>query len=938
MRNLRTLEKHSHPGTTRSGTRSMIRMSSRLLLAALVVWCCTPSVAVALHPPRPGELERLAAEGTLQQHIDAAIALGNHKLDPGLAQEFALRNGFGPGQGGGELIRGGDAVLLRGTGNLPSIGTTNILVLTIEFPDDAIFNSPEVLTDALFDASLDTGRPGYPFDSLHNFYWRSSYGKLDIQGKVLGPYRTKSARSEVAVPGQSQPTEDNPSGIVDPLGIATERQKLVTEAMDYFDRKGEDFSQYDLNGDGMIDYMIVIWAGPLGNWSEFWWPCQPTFDPYLGEVPTYDGVQPYTYTWMGETDDPSGNSPFNWYSVATICHETGHALGLPDLYDYAPGVGPENGVGGFDMMDWNVYDYNGFWKWLLGWTNPTIVGAGYETQWQSPNSTSASAGIVLWPEAEVGTNVPYGEFYYIENRQPVTTDALLGVPLTQDQITDPDPDFQASAGEGGVVVWHVSGMWSSMLEGFLYNNSDTQFKLVKFVEAPDANNGIEAGQGVYSLESFFYPGQSIDSDSIPDTKTNRGHVTGVEMAVMERNGSELLVERGVQPVEGTSEGAPARTTRAGTATLGELYTLLAEQGALPFSVTPGAASRISLNGFRWNVGTAATAPAALAASALAPGEVSLHWTEVPGATGYVVERALSPDGTFSQTAEVTTPYYTDAGRSGTTYYYRVKANATGSTPSGTVAATTPEPATATAQEHATGVTYEGGWDEVTSPGYSGGTALRTVSSGAVATVPFRGSAVRLLGTKGPGFSTIDVTVDGEVVAQGVELSSETETYQEPIFTHTGLSTGPHTLTLTATGTGAVELDAIAVTGIAPGILSEEDAAEYEGGAKTATGGSYSGGSAKELSDSDASVAFSFRGTSVGWLGTRSVSSGKAKVYIDGVRLETVDVFAASTAEQALVWRAIGLEDKDHTLKIVPTGKSNAAATGSAIQVDAFVVW
>jgi len=58
-----------------------------------------------------------------------------------------------------------------------------------------------------------------------------------------------------------------------------------------------------------------------------------------------------------------------------VIHETGHALGLPDYYDYDDKVGPRGGVGGLDMMDNNWGDHNPFSKWLLGWLELTFVAA-----------------------------------------------------------------------------------------------------------------------------------------------------------------------------------------------------------------------------------------------------------------------------------------------------------------------------------------------------------------------------------------------------------------------------------------------------------------------------------------------------------------------------------------------------------------------------------
>ena len=57
----------------------------------------------------------------------------------------------------------------------------------------------------------------------------------------------------------------------------------------------------------------------------------------------------------------------------TFIHETGHMIGLDDYYSYDRGKGDYGGLGGLDMMDFNIGDHNGYSKWMLGWLHPQMV-------------------------------------------------------------------------------------------------------------------------------------------------------------------------------------------------------------------------------------------------------------------------------------------------------------------------------------------------------------------------------------------------------------------------------------------------------------------------------------------------------------------------------------------------------------------------------------
>src|SRR5581483_6904613 len=91
--------------------------------------------------------------------------------------------------------------------------------------------------------------------------------------------------------------------------------------------------------------------------------------------------------------------------------------------------------------------------------------------------------------------------------------------------------------------------------------------------------------------------------------------------------------------------------------------------------------------------TPVMAPAAVASleATAGSGQVSLVWPAVEGATGYVVRRALSPEGPYSVIATPAAPAHVDAGlTNGTPYHYRVGAvNAGGESPESVSVTATP---------------------------------------------------------------------------------------------------------------------------------------------------------------------------------------------------------------------------------------------------------
>ena len=243
--------------------------------------------------------------------------------------------------------------------------------------------------------------------SARDYYFDNSMGVFDPQFDVVGPVRVNYS---CTTPQGTNNCDD-----------------IFVSAIDQID-SSVDFSQYDGDGDGVVDMIYFIVAGYTanfsGNNSGYLWPHQ--YYMYYYTYNQYDGVYLGRYSCSGEIygweyygyTDPDG--------IGTIVHEFSHALGLMDLYDTDYGTnGAANDPGDWDVMSGGSYLNDsrtpaGFSIWeryRLGFAEPEQI-------------TEKRAGYTLEP---VNTgNVGYwiqspneNEFFMIENRQNTGWDAYL---------------------------------------------------------------------------------------------------------------------------------------------------------------------------------------------------------------------------------------------------------------------------------------------------------------------------------------------------------------------------------------------------------------------------------------------------------------------------------------------------------------------------------
>lgn len=369
------------------------------------------------------------------------------------------------------------------TPELPSKGKVRIPAVVIDFPDHPSVMTPAAVQDVLFGMG-DVRRA--PFDSLRAFYRRSSYGKLDLGGDVLGVYRALKSRDMLAREGPRAQAE------------------LVEDALRFFDNAGTDYRRYDADGDGRIDYLIVMWAGPATRGSVWWGSYTEG-----GSDVVVDGKRLGAYSWVGEPKD---------FSARTLVHETGHALGLADLYDCDPSVGPGGGVGVFDPMGSGSCDLNALSKMMLGWLRPRVVSAGTADFTLRPTSVAPDAVIVM-PRYSLAA--PYREFYLVQARARSGNDSVW-------------PYRRAAV----LQVWHVDAALGT--DGlYRYDNSTTRHKFLS----------LEQADGEYEIERFdvsnasdlFGMGGLFSASSTPRSALYSGRPSGVTLCRIRRarNGVSL---------------------------------------------------------------------------------------------------------------------------------------------------------------------------------------------------------------------------------------------------------------------------------------------------------------------------------------------------------------------------------------------------------------
>ncbi len=289
-------------------------------------------------------------------------------------------------------------------------------VILVSYSDKAFSSTHDAMVEwAMGENYTYNGATG----SIHQYFWDQSWGQYDLQIDVYGPVKVSKTLSYY---GKDSGGEGNDQ----------HADELVVEACKLaHDSCGADFSQYDWDNDGKVDWVVIIYAGygqASGAPSNTIWPHQWELS-YSGKAFKLDGKTVDHYCCLNELTGTSGSKRDG---IGTFCHEFSHVMGLPDLY--ATEGQTHHTLCNWDIMDYGPYNNNGntppsysaYERWFMGWSTPRVLTDPENVTLHELNSSHES---LLMCSGDVhnldGVHPDPTTFYLMEARNKEGWDAYL---------------------------------------------------------------------------------------------------------------------------------------------------------------------------------------------------------------------------------------------------------------------------------------------------------------------------------------------------------------------------------------------------------------------------------------------------------------------------------------------------------------------------------
>lgn len=327
-------------------------------------------------------------------------------------------------------------------------GRWNLLLILIRYPDQGVSVTP-----ANFDAMMNSSG-WHGTGSFNDYYQDVSFQRFSTLATVT-PWFVAAQGHDAY--GYNQ-------------GWDPARQ-LVREAVLAADSL-VDFSQFDNNGDGTVDGLLIVHSGhgaEEGDMSNIWSHRWGLWDLSL----QLDGVTINDYTIQPELQGGAQSA------IGVYVHEFGHALNLPDLYD---GDYSSSGVGSWCVMSGGSWGGGGsggnahtpacmsaYCRNSLGWS--TVTTTSSELVDYGLPAVHLSDEII-----RLDLDAP-GQYFLVENRRQAAWD--------QHQPAQ------------GLYVWHVD-------ENMGGNNQDDHY----LVDLEQADGRRDLNQGGGSDSGDLFPGSS----------------------------------------------------------------------------------------------------------------------------------------------------------------------------------------------------------------------------------------------------------------------------------------------------------------------------------------------------------------------------------------------------------------------------------------------
>ena len=399
----------------------------------------------------------------------------------------------------------------------PTVGSPAVLVIPVDFLDVTAASKGYDL--AKLQSAFASNNPSDGFYSVYEYYYISSYGQLTVDFTILDSWFRPQYDSEYY------------ANSTDSDGYLNGDQLIIDEALAYL-CTFMDLSQFDSDGNGIIDAIVIVHTLDIDDSTDFYWAYRywnyhVDGDGYYYE---YDGVSANDYLWasfdfLHESYDEDGNISYDDNTVMntyTFIHEFGHVLGADDYYDYTGINSPLNGA---DVMDGMFGDHNAFTKFNYGWLTDSrlVVCEGSITLTLEAFAKNGDTVIIAnnWDD----TLGAYQEYYIIVY---YTAEGL--------NAGEDYGYFQRD----GIVVYHVNAsLYREVYDGETYydiyfNNTDqsdeygTTENLIEFVLSAEGTYTYVEGDTMAdtyddagNLLAYNFVVDSIDGDTATITFTKR---------------------------------------------------------------------------------------------------------------------------------------------------------------------------------------------------------------------------------------------------------------------------------------------------------------------------------------------------------------------------------------------------------------------------------
>lgn len=364
----------------------------------------------------------------------------------------------------------------------------NILAVCVQFPvTDATYPTPKVSqTDAAEFDTLIFGDDGFIDYSVRTFYRSNSHGRIDMVTINL-----PSSLGWIALDKPYGYYVNNAYG----MGAYPQNTQRLFEELIALINPLVDFSQYDNDGNGYSDGVVIVHPGRgaefSGSASDIWshkWGIAPK---------RYDNVWVSAYSVQPEFWNAPGDM-----TIGVYAHEIGHLFGLPDLYDTD---NSSRGIGNWSLMA------SGSWNGTLGrypayldaWSRKQLGWATVKTVWGNMDVAGLSPSYLTDTVYQLfATNATSKAYCLIENRG----------------------ERQLPGGASGLAIWKIDDATTTA----------NKYEWRPGINGPNDRHyrvALEEADGDYALAASLNNGRAADlwtagSYDVPMSKWYTGEATG----------------------------------------------------------------------------------------------------------------------------------------------------------------------------------------------------------------------------------------------------------------------------------------------------------------------------------------------------------------------------------------------------------------------------